>query len=266
MMKFSSLLFTLLSGVAFAQTDLILEDFQSGIPANYSIVDNDGLTPDASVSEYTAAWISTVDPDDNSNQVASATSYFTTAAQASRWLITPQLDLGAYGNYITWMTKSHDASYPDSYQVLISTTDNALSSFTDTLVNVPNEATSWTEHMVNLSEEGYDNQSVHIAFVLRTYDGFKLYMDSLHVWKEDPVSVPALAAADFAVYPNPFENALTVSSDYPVESLELLNASGQVVKTVQKTAFMNTADLPQGIYFLHIHTANNSAVRKLIKR
>lgn len=266
MMKFSSLLFTLLSGAAFAQTDLIFEDFQSGIPANYSIVDNDGLTPDASVSEYTEAWISTTDPDNTANQVASATSYFTTAAQASRWLITPQLDLGAYGNYISWITKSHDASYADSYQVLVSTTDNALSSFTDTLLNVPNEATVWTERTVNLSEEGYNSQMVYIAFVLRTYDGFKLYLDSLHVWKEDPVAANNLQSDGLMVSPNPFETSLTVSSDLPIESLQLLNASGQLVKTVQETAFIDTRDLPSGIYFLHIHTANNSTVRKLIKR
>ena len=36
------------------QIEIYNEDFEtSGIPATYTIVDNDGLTPNAAVSEYT---------------------------------------------------------------------------------------------------------------------------------------------------------------------------------------------------------------------
>ncbi len=266
MMKLSSLLLTALSGVTFAQTDLILEDFQSGIPANYTIVDNDGRTPAAAVSEFTEAWITTTDPDDNANQVAAATSYFDPIGQASRWLITPQLTLGAYGNYLQWMAKSHDASFSDSYQVLLSSTDNALTSFTDTLLNVANEGDQWTPHTMNLSEEGYDNQSVYIAFVLRTYDGFKLYLDSLHIWKEDPVSVNALDGLALTTYPNPFNDHIFIQSSLPVENLTLRTVNGQVVLTRKDVPSLETSTLPTGVYFLEVKTAAGTVVRKMIKR
>ena len=103
----------------FAQTTIISEDFQSGIPVSFSIVDNDGLTPNSAVAEYTSAWISIADPEDNMNMVAGSTSFFEPVGEADRWLITPLLVLGNYGNSISWDAKSHDASFPDDYLVLV---------------------------------------------------------------------------------------------------------------------------------------------------
>jgi hypothetical protein len=45
-----------------AQVTLFNVDFQNGIPSNFSLINNDGLTPAPAVSEYTSAWISTIDP------------------------------------------------------------------------------------------------------------------------------------------------------------------------------------------------------------
>ena len=113
-MKFLTLVFILLSSISFGQTPVLFDAFQTGIPLYYSMVDSDGLTPNAAVSEYTSAWISAVDPDDPTNKVASSTSYFTPAGRADRWLITPQMTLGAFGNSLSWNGKSHDATYPEA--------------------------------------------------------------------------------------------------------------------------------------------------------
>lgn len=265
MMKLSSLLLIAVAGTAFAQTDLINEDFQSGIPVNYTLVTNDGNTPDAAVSEFTSAWITTADPDDNSNMVAASTSYFDPAGTADRWMITPQLDLGAYGNYVTWKARSQDASFPDDYLVLISTTDNSLASFTDTLADIANEWATWTERTYNLSEEGYDNQSIYLAFVLRTYDGFKLYVDSLHVWKEDPVGVSELTTESVLVYPNPFETSFQVQSERPVQQITVRAMNGVIVRK-QTESTVSMGDLPSGIYFAEIQTAQGVLIKKVCKR
>ncbi len=47
----------------FGQTVVMSTDFQQGIPTNYTLVDNDGNTPDPLVAEYTSAWITVVDPE-----------------------------------------------------------------------------------------------------------------------------------------------------------------------------------------------------------
>jgi hypothetical protein len=88
-----------------AQTVILSTDFQQGMPAVYTIVDNDGKTPDALVAEYTSAWITTVDPENAADTVAASTSYFTEMDSASRWMITPPLSLGAFGNFLEWNAK-----------------------------------------------------------------------------------------------------------------------------------------------------------------
>ena len=91
------------------------------------------------ISEFTSAWITTIDPIDSTDTIAASTSYFSPAGTASRWLITPQLSLGAFGNYINWNARSHDPSFPDDYLVLVSTTDSQITSFTDTIGNINEE-------------------------------------------------------------------------------------------------------------------------------
>ena len=100
--------FALTLGVySIAQTEVYNEDFQSGIPVDFTIVDNDGLTPDASVAEYTDAWIHLVDPDDTAqtDSVMGSTSYFSPTGQADRWMITPAITLGSFGNTLFWERK-----------------------------------------------------------------------------------------------------------------------------------------------------------------
>ena len=183
-----TLFFTLLAFQFFGQISVFETDFQGGIPSEMTIIDNDLNVPNTAVSEYTDAWICISDPENPSDSVAASTSWFTPIDTADRWLITPQLILGSYGNSIYWDSKSQDASYPDDYYILASTTDMNPSSFVDTLGYIQQENFEWTNRSVDLSAEGYDSQSIYIAFVLRTYDGFKLYIDDIQVFKDDDAS------------------------------------------------------------------------------
>lgn len=263
-MKYISIVFLLIGTATFAQTDILMEDFQSGIPATFTIIDNDGLIPNAAVSEYTEAWISKVDPDDNSNLTASSTSYFEPIGVSSRWLITPSLTLGAFGNFFSWQAKSHDASFPDSYLVMVSTTDTQVASFTDTLYVGFQESQYWTTHEVNLSEAGYDNQTVHLAIANRTYNGFKLYVDSMRVWKEDPVSVSQIATIDFSVYPNPTNNSITVNSDAAIELISVVNLNGETILT-SNNKMVDLSNIAAGIYLIEVQTAQGSARKRIVK-
>lgn len=265
-MKYFSILILFLSQSISAQTNVLMDDFESGIPLYFSMVNNDGFTPDASVSEYSAAWISKVDPDDASNMVASATSFFDPAGLADRWLITPQLNLGAYGNFLSWQGKSHDASFPESYYVLLSNTDDALASFTDTIARIIQEPEYWTTHSVNLSELGYNNQSVHLAVVLRTYDGFKFYLDSMNVWKEDPVALNELTlpTIQFTVAPNPTSDVVTVFSKDAIQSVQIIGLNGELIlKGTSDTLFLS--NLSAGVYIIEVTTDKGVGRQRIIK-
>jgi hypothetical protein len=256
--------FVLAVFVSNAQTDLLITDFQNGIPQNYSIIDNDGLTPDLSVAEYTSAWITVTDPDSSKNTVASSTSYFYTKGTADRWLITPPLLLGNYGNFIDWRAKSQDASYPDDYLVLVSDTDDELSSFTDTIGYVIQENFEWTTRTADLSQEGYKDQTVYVAFRLVTTDGFKLFLDDIHVWKNDPVGIDEISSSIIKCYPNPTQDYINIPSDIKSEDCSVYSMDGMLLISSSEKC-IDVKNLNSGMYILKVNTGRDIHSLRFIK-
>lgn len=258
------------TGSVLGQTTVHYEDFQSGMPASYTVVDNDGLTPNQVVSEYTSAWITVQDPDNSADTVAGSTSYFDPVGTADRWLITPAITLGGYGNYLYWEAKSHDASYPDSYQVLISVTDEQITSFTDTLDAVSFESELWQSYEINLSELGYDDvQTVYFAFVNRTEDGFKLYVDDIRVDIEDPrglrpVGIDEMKNNFISVYPNPAVDQITIPLEN-IENIEIYDVTGTLVFS-GNSQVITVSELTSGSYFINGSAEGSTFRSRFIKR
>ena len=248
-----------------AQVIVYSENFQSGMPTNVTLVDNDGNMPAFNVQEFTSAWITTLDPENALDTIAASTSFFLPQDTAHRWLITPPISTGAFGNYFSWEAKSHDASYPDDYLVLISSTNNQIESFTDTIGYVIQENFEWTYREVDLSEQGYDNQTVYIAFVNVTYDGFKLYIDDLEMRSEDVTGISGINSSDFVLYPNPANDIITISSDLEIESIEILTSAGQIVLS-SNTKSIDVNSLTAGIYYAKVSSSDASSVIKFIKK
>jgi len=261
---FLSFLSVFVSGKS--QTVLLSTDFQQGIPNQYSVVDNDNNIPNTAMTEFIGqnAWIVLPDPENLADTVAAATSFFETADSADRWLITPQINLATFGNFISWNAKSHDPSFPDDYLVLLSTSDNQPASFTDTIGNVEQENFEWTNREVNLSTLGYNDSSIYVAFVLRTYDGFKLYLDDISVRGEDPVGINETASLDLVVYPNPTSGSIHVSTDAVVEKIQVFSMSGELLKT-ELNSVINISESAAGSYLLQITTSKGITSRRVAK-
>ncbi|HIP32973.1 MAG TPA: T9SS type A sorting domain-containing protein [Crocinitomicaceae bacterium] len=222
-------IFILVASQSFAQVEVYNEDFQSGLPLTYTIVDNDGLTPNAAIIGFDNAWVQLVDPMNSTDTIVGSTSFFDPTGRADRWLITPPITIGAYGNILSWEAKSHDPSFPDDYFVLISTTDTQITSFTDTLYAIINELASWQLREVNISDSGYVNQTVHIAFVNRTINGFKLYLDDIIMVKEDPVGLSEKSINKISVYPNPSNSFVTISGDNLSPTVKVFSLAGELL-------------------------------------
>ena len=268
MMKKTILAIALLCGInTIAQTEIYSEDFQSGIPAAMTIVDNDGFTPNAAVAEYTEAWIAIPDQFDpgNANQVASSTSFFEPVGQADRWLITPAITLGAFGNIASWKAQSHDPSFPDWYYVLVSGTDTQISSFTDTLAIIYGEvADSLHLNEANLSELGFDNQTIHLAFVNRTNDGFKLYLDDISVVKDDPAGIHENELVQVNIYPNPASDYINISGMDIIDRVQVISLDGKVL--IESTdSKINIDSLMPGNYIVLIEGDNSIARETIVK-
>lgn len=260
----TALLITLAFVQSQAQTPLLQTDFQAGIPVNYTLLNLDGLAPHPLVLEYASGWITTADPENNQDSVAAVSSYFENADTANRWLITPQLQLGSFGNFLSWEAKSHDPSFPDDYLVLLSTTTNDPAAFTDTIGYVQEENFEWTFREVNLSTQGYNDSTVYIAFVLRTYDGFKLYLDDIEVRKEDPVGLPEHPISTFNVYPNPSKEIINFQVNQDFQRIELTSTHGEFIRSTVEHS-MNINDLMPGSYFVTVYSNGQRLTKRIIK-
>jgi len=264
------------------QTLVFQEQFDSQIPNDFLLY-NDGYIPHADVSEYTDAWIFKNDPQNSLNGTASATSYFSTPRVTNRWLITPSITLGNVGNVLAWAGKSHDASFAESYIVLLSTTNSNKENFNDTLFVVQNEPVDWTSHAVDLSKLGHDGKTVQIAFVLATIDGFKFYLDSIKITSDNPPnSVPDpepitpmpppnnldIQQIDWLksieLYPNPTTNHITIKSNIAIDNIRVQDASGRIIlETNQRTIDMQNFN--SGVYLIEINSKYGTATQRLTK-
>jgi hypothetical protein len=267
-MKFIFLLntFIILTFSLKAQISLLSTDFQTGIPSQFTILNNDANTPFSTMTEFIGqnAWIVLPDPENPNDTVAAATSYFENPDSADRWLITPQLTLSSFGNFISWNAKSHDPSFPDDYLVLVSTTDNQLASFTDTIGSVEQENFEWTNREVNLSDLGYNDSTIYVAFVLRTYDGFKLYLDDIQVRSEDPVGLIEKQPIQITIYPNPTSDNIQINSEFPIENIKLFSMNGQLLKTTNNS-FLNISELSSGSYLVQVTTSKGIVCKRVTK-
>ena len=247
-------LFSLLTGMSTAQTVIYNEDFESGAPVAFTIIDNDGLTPAMAVSEFTEAWIRLADPDNPTDTVMGSTSFFSPTGTADRWLISPAIALGGYGNVLSWEARSHDPSFPDDYMVVVSSTDTQLASFIDTVGSVIQENATWTNRSVNLSEYGLDNQTVHVAFINKTNNGFKLYIDDINMLIEDTLSVQDLySTLNVQVYPNPTSSVISVDRE-DIISLAVIGTDGKELLSGVKTNTLNVEFISNGRYLLRVLT------------
>lgn len=165
------------------------EDFEGSqqIPSTFTLINVDGNTPaSAPASLADSAFIVRYSTDMES-QVAYGVSYYTPDAGADDWLILPKLAL-TKNPKLSWKALSLTSSgdYPDTYQVLVSTTDAQTGSFTSLLevqeeVGAASGGAGVQKRSLDLSD--YAGQEVFIAFRLMTPSpgGDRLGIDDIRV-------------------------------------------------------------------------------------
>lgn len=170
------------------------EDFSSGsIPSTFTLYNQDGLTPASNVSYVTDAWVANPNLQDSTDYTALSTSWYSPAGAADDWMVTPKITIPS-GAFLSWNAIAYDPSYPDGYEVLISTTDSAIASFTTTLFSVSAENSAWTPRNVSLS--AYAGQDVFIAFRNNSNDMFLLAIDDILVYQPDPYEIGVTAITE----------------------------------------------------------------------
>jgi hypothetical protein len=255
--------FVLITNSIQSQIQILDEDFQQGIPLNWTIITNDLFVPvDA---EYTNGWISILDPENNLDTVASSTSFFAPTGISNRWLITPLLSMGIAGNSISWKAKSHDPSFPDDYLVLVSKTGNQISDFVDTIGWVQEENFEWTFRSAEFDDAKFASQNIYVAFVNTTNNGFKLYLDSVNVFVNDASGISENKNTTLSIYPNPTTDQLFIQSPHVISSAIVFNSSGQILIS-DKSKSIDVSSLIPGFYYLEIVINGYKITERFIKQ
>ncbi|MBQ9584409.1 MAG: M6 family metalloprotease domain-containing protein [Muribaculaceae bacterium] len=154
------------------------DDFENGL-GNWTIY-TDGTAPQAEGWTITSnGQLNGVDAVSGSN-MASAWSWSNTAYNANNWLITPQVTFGKELSF--WVRTA--GSWPDSYEVLLSTTGNAESNFNVTLQEMAIAPTNnqWNQVVIDLSD--YAGQTGYIAIHHVSEDCNYLLIDDFGIYNE----------------------------------------------------------------------------------
>ena len=148
-------------------------------------------------------WFTSLDPEtsvpNDTNYVASSSSWFNPAGIAQNWLITPPLNICDTDVVINWWSAPlQGPAFSDGYVVLVSTTGTSTGDFTDTIF-IHSESigggaaqTAGNSHSnYNLGQgvlqewqralSQYVGQSIYIAFVHNSNDDNMLLLDNIFV-------------------------------------------------------------------------------------
>jgi len=69
----------------------------------------------------------------------------------------------------------------------------------------------------------------------------------------------------FVAYPNPVKDVLTIKTEGTIKNSEVINISGQKLKSFTDAFTLNLSDLTSGIYFVKVYSETGVAIQKIIK-
>ncbi len=116
---------------------------------------------------------------------------------------------------------------------------------------------------VNVDASGMENGTYHDTLLVAADQAFEIPV----ILNVSGVGVADIENAKVSVYPNPANHHFTISATETIRSIEVYNATGQLV-CIKKQIGSNTSTIAQefesGIYFVKISSANATNTLKLI--
>jgi len=280
-----------------AQT-YFFDDFESNSLDGYTLFNLDGLVPDdpglatMADSAWTVKFISSQGWT-HGRSAFSVSWYVNDAGPSDDWLITPAITVGELA-VLSWnaMAITSSGNFRDQYQVFVSSapTLEALSETAPIFdTGSQGELATPQSHSINLSDLGYTNQTIYIAFRNWTQPytpgspggngngGNELCIDNIRVEGVSSVANRTQNTGHVNVYPNPS------SGDFVNISIELLESDAIHVRLVDingKEVFatnmgtmaagthliqLGIEALPAGKYLIQITGTKTYLVKELIK-
>ena len=222
-----------------AQVTALSEDFESGFPSGWTILDadNDGT-----------AWIhsSVQDPCYGGHNYSDGYVFSTDVANVDNWLILPAITLGSDATLTFWRCTMF-MNYAEHYGVYISTTTTDPSAFTLVYEETGIQGQySWRERTVDVS--AYDGNTVYIAFRHFNSNAQLLALDDISVTMNTtaPTIEAAPMALDFGAVPmgEPSPSQEVNVTTFNVTGLVTASVSGSFEISLDDTVFSSSVSMP----------------------
>ncbi len=198
------------------------------------------------------------------------------------YLITPKMDIEMGWSHVLFyaIASSSSSQFAEEYTLLISTTDNQISSFVPIFTETLNSS-EYSERYFNL--ENYWGQSIYIAFRHHSLNPMDyLLLDKVFIYKDvsNDIVINHNSTRLYNNYPNPFNPETRISFNLNSSqkvSLNIYNIKGEIVKTLLDQ-YMNMGNheivwngkdadnkpMPSGIYFYQLKTSSFMSTKKML--
>lgn len=175
-----------LSATAMGQPKVYLsENFDNGIPSEFTTIDRDENPVATSYYKNVtigSSWIANI-IDSKTNKAAFSFTQGNYSFAQENWLITPQISINSdTETYLRWDGKSVYHDYPEDYKIMVSTSNDDISSFKE-LFRVDKESYFWKTHAVSLKQ--FAGKKIYIAFVCTSMNKYILAIDNMFVGELD---------------------------------------------------------------------------------
>lgn len=201
--------------------------------------------------------------------------------QGEDWLILPQFTVAASDSFSFWLT-AESLGFTDSTEVLVSTTDANLSSFTTVIAtlsdgdNYPPVTNLYQYHAYSLS--AFAGQEVYVAFRNRNYEGDGVYIDLVSIGALLGTGITQSSPDNFnlSTYPNPFTKVTSVLISLDQASavrISIVDVMGKEVEELcnkmlspgSQQVTWNASGYPAGVYFCKVIVNGNVTTHRLVK-
>jgi hypothetical protein len=281
--------------IASAQTEVFFDDFEDQDLEGYTLYNLDGLTPDdpdlvnMADSAWTVKFISSQGWE-NGNSAFSVSWYVNDEGPSDDWLITPAIEIGTDA-MLSWdaMAITSSGDFRDRYQVFIGPSTD-LEDFAELApvfdTGEEGEIDEPTSRSLNLSELGFENETIYIAFRNNTpgFDpdqpvgpgngGNELAIDNISVstvLSSDEIEI----FEDITLLPNPSANdmQLRFGLENPADvTLEMADITGKIIRlerlgtlsSGQHLIDIEREGVKAGLYLIRLRTDNGFKVIRAV--
>ena len=181
-------------------------------------------------------------------------------------------DKDYYAKISFWACSDVDY-FEEHFGVAVSTTEQysadsytTIQEWTITAEDGAKDQGPWREYTADLS--AYAGQEIWVAIRHFNCNQHILFLDDITL-TYDPTDVEEHPSGHpFTLYPNPVKDKLTVESEQMIDHYEVYSILGEKVSSreVNATVFeINVNELPQGVYFIRLHSDGMIQTKRFIK-